>query len=280
MTEKGTGSARHGTVFEIDSSGVERILYKFKGAPDGEHPVGRLLAFKGRLYGTTVQGGTRTRCFGGCGTVFSINPRGTESVIYSFQFGSSDGASPVGGVTNVGDTLYGLTASGGSANEGTLYAVTRDRHEHLVYVFGTHGSSDGFFPRGDLVALRASLYGTTTEGGTGGVGTIFKVAPSGTGRTLFSLGSSALDGWYSDAGVFYNNGWLYGTTPEGGYGNYGTVYRVTPSGTKAEVLYRFGSSPDGTNPACDLMALNGTLYGTTELGGTDARGTVFQISSH
>jgi uncharacterized repeat protein (TIGR03803 family) len=85
-----------GTVFTITTSGAETVLYSFKGGSgDGEYPTqAALLDVNGTLYGTTKGGGTNN-----WGTVFSITPLGTETVLHSFGGTSGDGVLPHGGVS-------------------------------------------------------------------------------------------------------------------------------------------------------------------------------------
>jgi uncharacterized repeat protein (TIGR03803 family) len=64
-------SGRCGTVFAVDKSGSERILYRFTDRADGKYPGGGLLAVDGMLFGTTSRGGTGCPS---CGTVFRISP--------------------------------------------------------------------------------------------------------------------------------------------------------------------------------------------------------------
>jgi uncharacterized repeat protein (TIGR03803 family) len=65
-----------GTVFKVTTSGKERVLYSFKGSPDGAEPYAGLTLFSGKLYGTTSAGGSQAGQCGsvGCGTVFQISP--------------------------------------------------------------------------------------------------------------------------------------------------------------------------------------------------------------
>ncbi len=58
-----------GTIFSLTESGNESVLYRLTGGSDGEYPQTPLTLLDGRLYGTTVGGGTD-----GNGTVFSIRP--------------------------------------------------------------------------------------------------------------------------------------------------------------------------------------------------------------
>jgi uncharacterized repeat protein (TIGR03803 family) len=96
-----------GTVFAITSSGEERIVYSFKGGADGRYPYAGLTYVDGKLYGTTIEGGT-----GENGTLFSVTPSGKESVLYNF-LGGSDGSAPTGTLLYENGRLYGVTGSGG-----------------------------------------------------------------------------------------------------------------------------------------------------------------------
>jgi uncharacterized repeat protein (TIGR03803 family) len=104
------GTLGAGSVFEIDKTGKETVLHNFRGSPnDGEAPqAGLVRDTAGNLYGTTVFAGSY-----GFGTVFKINPRGGETVLYSFT-GGADGAYPYSGlILDAAGNLYGTTAYGG-----------------------------------------------------------------------------------------------------------------------------------------------------------------------
>jgi uncharacterized repeat protein (TIGR03803 family) len=130
-----------------------------------------------------------------------------------------------------------------------------------------------------------NLYGTTSEGGAHGYGTVFKITPAGTLTTIYSFCSKSgcADGEYPNAGlVLATNGNFYGTTHSGGAHDYGTVFEITSGGTLT-TLYSFCSKSgcaDGTDPSDALIqGTNGNFYGTTFAGGADGRGTVFEITS-
>jgi len=152
--------------------------------------------------------------------------------------------------------------------------------------------ADGSIPNGLVQATNGDVYGTTGGGGANNAGTVFKIIPGGTLTTLYSFCSQSgcSDGVNPQAGLVQaTNGDLYGTTYTGGanpgpYGfGYGTVFKITPSGTLT-TLYSFCSQsgcPDGVNPQAGLVqATNGDLYGTTVGGGANAiyGGTVFKIT--
>jgi uncharacterized repeat protein (TIGR03803 family) len=244
-TEMGGGApcGLCGTVFSIDpKTGVEAVLYAFKGGSDGEKPMGELINIKGTLYGTTVEGGTGICSSGGpnvgCGTIFSVTTNGIENVLYSFK-GGSDGAAPAAGLIKVKGILYGTTEEGGSQNCvyeseggcGTVFSVTPSGTETVLHAFRAGN------PVGSLIEFKGMLYGTTTKGGRECAGTVFKISPSGKENLLYCFGSSGIDGGDPYAGLINANGTLYGTTEEGGAGNCtsgdfnpgcGTVFSIKP----------------------------------------------------
>src|SRR5579871_1567771 len=113
------GGQAAGTVFKLDSSGIETVLYNFCGydCKQGSLPGGGLLDVNGQIYGTT-EGGGRSDCDtpDGCGTIFKLAKSGAERVPHRFT-GYPDGAVPFGSLIadNQGN-LYGTTVAGGFDN--------------------------------------------------------------------------------------------------------------------------------------------------------------------
>jgi uncharacterized repeat protein (TIGR03803 family) len=305
-TEHG-GSADGGTVFKLDPSGKETVLYTFTGPTngDGANPAAGLITDSaGNLYGTTLIGGTSVNCHphfdddpslsspSGCGTVFKLDPSGKETVLYSFTGTNGDGGNPAAGlIMDSGGNLYGTTQYGGSAGYGTVFKLDPSGKETVLYSFtGTNG--DGAVPvAGLLMDSAGNLYGTTLYGGMtsgrcsfaspAGCGTVFKLDPSGKETVLYSFTNTSGDGAYPVAGVIMDSaGNLYGTTKSGEYGGsagYGKVFKLDPSG-KETVLYTFtGTNGDAVPVAGLLMDSAGKLYGTTAGGGLTDLGTVFSL---
>ena len=146
-------------------------------------------------------------------------------------------------------------------------------------------NSDGADPHAGLVqGIDGNYYGTTPVGGTNGLGTVFKITPTGTLTTLYSF--SGPDGGEPLAGLVQDkDGNFYGTTEFGGTNDRGTVYKIaaTPTAT-LNTLYSFSATDlyeansDGAEPRAGLMlGIDGDLYGTTSLGGNSGDGTVFEI---
>jgi uncharacterized repeat protein (TIGR03803 family) len=82
--------------------------------------------------------------------------------------------------------------------------------------------------------------------------------------------------------VQVTNGSLYGTTQYGGADGQGSVFKMTPSGTLA-TLYSFctqSTCTDGEAPYAGLVQnTDGNVYGTTQYGGANGKGTVFKIGT-
>jgi len=252
-------------------------LYSFGagGGSDGLTPESGLTRFNGALYGTTTAGGAY-----GQGTVFKISTAGVESVVHSFGDTPSDGTVPTSNLIAVGGKLYGTTAFGGGAGSeffgsGTVFSLTASGRERVLYSFV--GQPDGQTPNG-LTQVGDTFYGTTEFGGTSGLGTVFSVTKTGIEHVLYGF-RGLPDGEYPLAALEYLGGEFYGTTPNGGSASKGTVFSVTPTGNET-VLYSFGKKPKESGfPESPLLAVNGTLYGTTEGGGARNRdGSVFAIT--
>ena len=168
---------------------------------------------------------------------------------------------------------------------------TKTSSYRVVYSFRyTH---EGGRPTGSLIDVNGTLYGTTLFGGGGacsifggtGCGTVYRLDPtSGSKKTLYSFRGGSSDGAYPVGGLIDVNGTLYGTTTYGGggCGNYGcgTVYSISTTGTET-MLHSFDDASDGQWPFASLIDVNGTIYGTTELGGQGSCdcGTVYSIST-
>ncbi|MGB8964118.1 MAG: choice-of-anchor tandem repeat GloVer-containing protein [Candidatus Cybelea sp.] len=190
----GSGCSSHypysgscGTVYSLTTKGVEKVLYRFKGAADGVHPQGGLIDVNGIFYGATAWGGGHRNCvtesnrFYGCGTIYSITTGGKEKVLYAFT-GRADGAQPNGDLIDVNGTLYGTAGGGGASNDGTLFSVTLGGSLTVLHTFSD--SPDGAEPGAGLIDVRNTLYGTTGSGGSASCGT--SAYPFGCG-TVFAL---------------------------------------------------------------------------------------------
>jgi len=224
-------------------------------------------------------------------TVVATAHAQTLSVLHTF----TNYVQPDAGVTmDAAGNLYGTTRYGGNGG-GLVYKLAHKGSGWVLSpLYSFQGHNDGGFPMGGVTIGRdGNLYGTTFIGGQFGAGTVYKLSPPVTfcrsvlcpwTETLLYQFTGGADGGEPQAGVIFDSaGNLYGTTGVGGTGNYGVVFKLTPSssGWTESVLYRFAGPPDGYDPAGALtFGDNGTLYGTTDLGGgvTCECGTVYQLT--
>jgi len=279
------GGAFYGTIYQITTTGMFTTLHSFS-ATDGADPYGGVTqGANGNLFGTTFYGGASTACSDGCGTIFSLSPTGTLTTVRNLAL--KNGSGPASGLTLGADgNFYGTTYDGGTSQAcfsgcGTVYKVTP---AGALTVLANFDSTNGANPHAALVQDQTgSFYGTTANGGTGsclppGCGTVFKVTPAGVLTTLYNFCSqpncSDGDSPYSPL-ILATDGNFYGTTVHGG-AYYGTIYKITASGTLT-VLHNFASS-DGAYPYGGLVeGTDGNLYGSTFYGGANY-GTVFKLS--
>jgi uncharacterized repeat protein (TIGR03803 family) len=155
-------------VFRITSAGSLTNLHSFAG-PDGANPQAALIeGLDGNLYGTTYAGGMT-----GSGTVFRITTSGSLTNLHSFS--GLDGANPWASLLLGSDgNFYGTTYKGGSTMNGTIFRITPTGSFTNLHAFAS--GTEGAFPQDALIqGGDGCFYGTTINGGTSGVGTIFRL---------------------------------------------------------------------------------------------------------
>jgi uncharacterized repeat protein (TIGR03803 family) len=203
------------------------------------------------------------------------------NILYSFEgflYQNPDGANPFAGVIqDANGNLYGTTESGGTGVSGTVFELPSTGPEMVLSSFPLLYNVD-ISPSGLVRDANGNLYGTTQYGGVNECGTVFEVSASGEQLVLYTF-TCGLDGGFPVGGLVRDaNGNLYGTTSYFGANGDGTVFEVT--GLNQEmVLYNFAGGLDGATPEAGLlMDANGDMYGTTQYGGPNDRGTVFKLS--
>jgi uncharacterized repeat protein (TIGR03803 family) len=271
------GGSGYGVVFEVNTAGTETALYTFTGGSDGSAPYNPVLRdSKGNLYGTTFWGGAY--CY--CGVVFKLDAAGNETVLHSFGK-SSDGVYPTQGlIMDKAGNLYGTTIGGGSSDWGTIFKLDSAGNETILHSFAG-GQFDGAEPEyGHLTMDKAgNLYGVAGGGGSTGNGVLYELSKKGRFTILHSFAGGKSDGCTPLGTVATDKaGNFYGATMECGSHNYGTVWRLSRSGTET-ILHSF-SARDGCNPYGDVAQdLRGNLYGVTARCGVHHYGTVYELSA-
>jgi uncharacterized repeat protein (TIGR03803 family) len=180
------GTAGIGILYAVNPDGTGfTTLYSFTGGNDGAYPSDSLMqGADGQLYGTSPRGGINSN-----GTLFAVNPDGTNfTTLYLFT-GGNDGAIPAGSLIRGSDgRLYATTETGGTNQNGVVFAINPDG-TGFATLYSFTGGNDGGSPNGSLIqGTDGRLYGTANSGGdANGDGTVFAIS-----SPVVTLGSSAV----------------------------------------------------------------------------------------
>jgi uncharacterized repeat protein (TIGR03803 family) len=289
----GSEACACGTVFELSPSShgvwTETTLYSFAGGADGAYPQYAKLIFDatGNIYGVTASGGAAQD-----GTVFKLSPQAgggwTESVLYAFAGGSSDGEDPFGGlVFDTAGNLYGAAYEGGSSKCGGgcggVFELSPQAgggwHEQMIYLF--QNGNDGATPDSLLIVdPSGNLYGTTQFGGTESCGIVFKLSPGAGGtwsKKTLHLFTGGTDGCSPFGNIVRLGGALYGITEGGGTKSAGTIFQIASSGVE-ETFFSFMGGNEGSEPGSLIVGPGGkSFFGVTF--GNAFSGVLFEVSN-
>jgi uncharacterized repeat protein (TIGR03803 family) len=265
-----------GTLFSLNTGSTAiSSQYNFQGYP-GNAPqfVKPCLASNGKLYGTTRFGGTNN-----LGVLFEYNPANNSySVIVDFD-GTAKGSDPYNSVIQASNgKLYGLTRLGGVNNVGVLFEYdlstsTFTKKYDMV-------AASGQFPQASLIeASNGRLYGVTRFGGSSGAGTLFEYNLGLNSYSVLVSFSTAIGANPQAPPIQASNGKIYGTTLVGGSGSGGVIYEYDLGTSTYSVVFNYTSAITGNQPIGGLIqASNGRFYGTTNAGGPNALGVLFEFN--
>ena len=264
-----------------------KVLHEFNGQSDGANPEGALLRdAAGNLFGTTFAGGEV-----GEGTVYKIDARGVETVLFTFS-ASVTGSNPASAlIQDQSGNLVGI-ADEGPGGAGVVYKLSPLGDQTLLHSFQGGTGRNARVPSGGLFMDKSgNIFGTTLFGGNGtcqfGCGTIYRLDTAGTLRVLHSFsggsdGSQPFGPLVRDAA-----GNLYGVAKSGGdlscpeflQSGCGVVFKLTSNGVFT-VLHRFHGGTGGASPEAGLLLdAAGNVFGAAGAGGFSENGLVFKIST-
>ena len=264
------------------------VLHTFTASPDGAFPGPIIRDAQGNVYGTSYSGGLASCGYGTCGTIFKIDPKGNETVVFDFSGGSA-GDNPIAPVTeDAKGHLYGTTEGVGYFGLSVIYEVKPSGQETVL---APNAQTGGALDSPLLLGGDGNIYGMTPYGGdyncgydNSGCGMLFQITPSGKFTMLHAFAGS--DGVRPEGGLVQDsNGNLYGTAFYGGdskcmttgfqypfdppdydQNGCGTIYKVDTSGNFT-VLYTFTGKKVGGGPLGLIIDSEGNLYGIAQNGG-------------
>ena len=284
VTQAG-GTGNLGTVFKVNAvTGAVTTVAEFTGtagSAKGQFPIAGLTAVGGSFWGTTQSGGATNR-----GTVFRVNvTTGVLTTVVEFTgtSGAAKGSAPYAALMSDGTNLWGTASGGGAGNFGTIFKINASTGvlTTVAEFTGTTGTAKGRTPYGALVSDGLSFWGTTSAGGAGDLGTVYKVnASTGvittvvefTGTTGPFAGSVPKSSLVSDGANFW------GTTEQGGSIGYGTVFKINAATGALTTVLSFADGFDGGRPDSGFTSDGVSFWGTNTFGGERNLGTIYKMN--
>jgi uncharacterized repeat protein (TIGR03803 family) len=226
------GTSDFGTIYKIDTSGNETILYNFLGQSDGSGPEGLVSGPGGYFYGTTA---CSDACYtGGSGHVFKVDSAGNLTILYTFS-GGADGGDPNAYLLfDAKGNIFGTTGLGGNSGCpignfdygcGVVFKLTPEGKESVIYAFPPAPSLGGANPSSGVIADgKGNLYGVTVDGGTDACGVAYKVSLKGEETVLHSF--QAPDGCPPEGEMLLSGNTLYGVSRFGAGAGFGSLWTI------------------------------------------------------
>jgi len=175
-----------------------------------------------------------------------------------------------------GTYLYGMCPEGGANDMGTVFKIQISDNSYTK-ILDFAGTTNGRYPRGSLISDGTYLYGTTGQGGSNDMGTVFKIQISNNAYTKIWDFDGATNGGSPEGSLISDGNYLYGMTNWGGENGMGTVFKIQISDNSYTKILDFAGTTNGSRPRGSLISDGTYLYGMTYQGGSNDLGTVFKI---
>jgi uncharacterized repeat protein (TIGR03803 family) len=260
------GAFGDGTVFEFDpATNIYTKKADFNRAANGHFPVGAMVVYNNKLWGTCNYGGAEDE-----GTLFSFDPA-TNTLSKKYDF-AHPGLYHPGQLTLLNNKLYGSATRGGASNVFGGIFEYNPATNICANVFDFDYNTTHFDI--ELAAYNGRLYGTSTQGGTGGDGALFWYNPT-TDVYHTELSFTETTGTKGYGGMTLYNGKLYGFTSAAAAWGAGSLFSFDPAGSQYTNLVHLGG-PELRQPEGSLLYYNNKIYGTTSYGGDHKRGGIYE----
>jgi uncharacterized repeat protein (TIGR03803 family) len=270
-------------VYALSPDNVLSTVFAFP--PDnyyilGNSPASVVIGADDALYGVSGSGGANQG-----GNIFRLTRDGSFSVLYSFGFDGTGPSMPAGLVAGSDGAFYGFTSDYFAGSTTVLFRITTDGQYSVVHTFSptSHGrNADGAGPCSLRAGTDGFLYGATHAGGRYGQGTLFRLATDGSLTTLHHFTPTEKRAGETAALMQTPDGRLYGAVQ---HSPAGTLFQLTRS-RQIKVVHTFsalsqgnpGTNADGAGPSVPTLGVDGNLYGTTNSGGANGYGTIYELT--
>jgi len=271
-TTSSGGADGVGTVYRVDTNGANyTVLRQFSlSGSDPQTPRAALVRSGSTLYGTSYSGGAS-----GAGTVFKMDTNGANfAILHSFT-NNPDGAYSQARLLVQDATLYGVTSSGGTNFNGTVFKLNTNGSGYSVIAHLSGGPSAGS-PQAGLTMWSNVLYGVSSIGGSGFLGSVFSLATNGANFNIIHSFTNS-EGLSPQGALVADAGQLYGTTIAMGKNGDGMIFRMATNGANFTIIHDFTNAVSGANPKSQLAVDGTTIFGVANGGGPAANGTLFRI---
>ncbi len=265
----GGGNYNLGTLFEFDLN-TQVVSKMIDFSPQLPRAVVKLI--NGKLYGVSTDGGIQ-----GYGILFSFDPE-SKDYVNLFEFNET-ASHPFGELGFYGNTLVGMTSSGGKGNGGVIfeYDITSDQLQvEADFNYVPYGTKPVAF-----LEVGNSFYALTSDGGANDYGALIEVNSETFGLTnLHDLNCGQCEGYRTqqtiEGKLLIDNNVLYGIITKGGNDKGGELFAYDIDQKIYSTLVEFASDETGLVPVGNIALLNGKIVGATKLGGAVNGGVLFE----
>ncbi len=272
-TYTGGGDDGKGAIIKMNPDGTSPV--EAHGFPSNlagyDEGFGTLVAYNGKMYGTTGLGG-RYQDIGGI--IFEYDPA-TGVTTKKIDLFEATGFYPYSSLTLVGSKFYGCTVLGGAGGLGVIFEYDPVSNVYTKKIDLT--STLGSYPYCVLQLYNGKLYGTTTRGGANNQGTIFEYDYAANTIVKRMDFSNATTGYECFGGLSLVNNKFYGGTRRLGAGFDGVLFEWDPATNVYTIQYTMpGAAAIGSDFNGRLAVRNNKLYGTTRSGAANGLGAIFE----
>ncbi|MFC2149646.1 choice-of-anchor tandem repeat GloVer-containing protein, partial [Candidatus Auribacterota bacterium] len=243
---------------------------------EGWDITGGLVLSADTLFGMSHIGGESNR-----GTIYSVDTAGNNFTVLRLFTGDPSGSeNPYGGMIVSGTTLFGMTMTGGSEDDGTVFSIGTDGNGYTLLHSFNDAAGEGNYPLGDLLLDGDRFYGMASDYNQADDGKVFSIGTDGTGYSELHAFTGGVTGGEDPYGtLILSGGILYGMSKGlAANSSQGLIFQVETDGDNYTVMHVFeGGTSDGQYPYGDLTLVNGVLYGMTAYRGANDLGTIFSI---